>query len=475
MMFSWFDGPWAKWATLGAVVVVSLAMRWHHFDDEIAGYHAWRQCHTQTVTLNFALGNHNILNPTVNTFKANGSHIERYEFPLMQWLFSWPHKITGMHPWPSRALTFVLSVVTLGAFFSLCKNLGLGTLTASASTWLVAFSPLMYYYGINPLPDNMALMWGMMALALAAARPNTHTLVVALLCIALATAVKLPFIVLAPALLPSLLTLWRDQPKNALVAIAIAVVLFAPVATWYAIAIPQWANNPVLHGGWQNGGDTLEILKYVWLMMLPEMLLNYAAVPLFLLGIWAFFKYDGAKKPWAILCSAPFVLAYYVFELHAIGKAHDYYLMPFIPLLFVTVAAGIEFISPQIGRWIWLPLAVAPVTCYLKAEGRWKPTGLSAVMVEHQEQLRQMLPPDAVCIVGNDVSQRIMPYHLQRACFVFWDSTIPAEFWQTFRSNGATHLVTTNSIVCDQPWVQQAIGDTLIISEKLCAYQLKPK
>ncbi len=467
----------SRWAVV-VIASLSLGMRGHHIAQEFTGYHSWRQTQTQTTVLNFAFDDGNILNPQVNTFH-NGSTVQRMEFPLMQWLFSWPYRLLSDHPAISRVLTFLMSIVSLLAFYQLVMQLSQSKLLAAVASYCLAFSPLFYYYSINPLPDNMALMFALLGLAaISNSRVSWQRFAVAAVFLSLAAACKLPFIVFGAALLPTWLSWCRTAPKNAVITALIVLLVFIPTLTWYVWVIPTWDGNMVLNGGWDNPSNSLDILKTVWTMMLPEMLLNYASVPFFVLGIWQFIKRKMWTRSalWPVLLTTPLVVAYYLFEMHAIGKGHDYYMMPFVPILFLTVALGAHFVlglKPPLRKWILLPILVLPITCFLKADVRWA-NGANQGQWIHAQALRNAIPKGSLCVAGNDVSQRIHHYALRRKGWAFMDDSLPEERLKEYIHQGADYLVSTSKAIEENAAIRPYLGEIVFNSKEIRAYRLLP-
>lgn len=459
------------------IALLSLLMRAHHVGEEFAGYHSWRQTQTQTTVLNFAFEDSDILSPRVNNL-GSGTDVLRMEFPLMQWLFAWPYRWLGDHPAISRLLTFLLGLITLFAFRKMVLRLTGSALTAGIAAVCLVFSPLFYYYSINPMPDNMALMWSMLGLATAvgSGQMGLGRFVLASLFFSLAAACKLPFIVLAAALFPAWFQMLRDGGSKGVLAVLFGLMLLLPTVVWYAWVIPTWEGNAVLTGGWDDPRETFEILKRVWTMVLPEMILNYANVPFFLIGLWVLFKRRMWKdrRTWPILAILPFIYAYYFFEMHAIGYGHDYYLMPFVPLLFAAVAAGVHWSLSQAHgrrRWILLPLVVMPITCFLKADVRWKVTGLNRDLWENAASIRTMLPADAKCVVGNDISGHIFLYHIRRKGWTFKNDDLSPERLERLMAQGAIYLL-TNSAPVDERFSSSHLASLTYESEGVRVYRL---
>ncbi len=121
----------------------------------------------------------------------------RMEFPLMQWLFALFYKVLGPHIAISRVLSFIIGVCSVYGMFYLCNNVFKNKAIATLCAWCFNFSPVFYYYTLNPMPDNMALCCAIWSVGLFYSYihvPKTKYVVWSALFLCLASLVKLPFI-----------------------------------------------------------------------------------------------------------------------------------------------------------------------------------------------------------------------------------------------------------------------------------------
>lgn len=128
------------------------------FFTDLIGIHVWRQTQTQTVVETLAAGDGDLFSPHVFQINDKGSRVLRMEFPLMQGLFASGRKLFGDSLFVMRFQCFLLSLFTLWGFSRLAARVFPNFHWAGMlGAWCLAFSPLFYYYAINPLPDNFAL------------------------------------------------------------------------------------------------------------------------------------------------------------------------------------------------------------------------------------------------------------------------------------------------------------------------------
>jgi hypothetical protein len=474
-----------------AFPILSLALHAHLFNLPLQGIHAWRQCETASNVIHFAETDPNILNPHVYSLEWEDGG-KRMEFPIMQWLFAQCFKIFGPHDSILRILSWIIGFLTVIGFFKTLDLLFKDKFIALAGAWCWMFSPVIFYYSINPLPDNLALcaaVWGT-ACCLHAYRNNTQwPILLAWACFSLATAAKLPFIVFLsipygillnqayrffkearPATLPFLQQMIYAVTWLGLAMLGVLIML--PALLWYAWVIPQWTGNGVVTGILDTTGEDIPKLLKIFLShlisTLPELLLNYATFPIFLVGTWQVIKRRLYRHPLAL----PFgtlalgCIAYFIFEINMISNIHDYYLFPVLPGLFILVAIGIRAAWQMHHRWartiVIVLLALIPVTAGLRAYGRWYAKDIMPQsLLENVEALRNATPKDARIIFGNDHSPHISLYHLRHFGWTMHEEKLELEKFPTWLEKGAQYFYSNSRTLEEIPTVKNHL-DTII-------------
>ncbi len=143
----------------------------------------------------------------------------------------------------------------------------------------------------------------------------------------------------------------------------------------------------------------------------------------------AFYYYTINPLPdnFALSCSVwgLALMAYYLFEINAIGKVHDYYLFPFYPALIILAGYGAEQLVHSKRTWLkYLSLVLilsAPFTCYARMYARWdvESPGFNVNLLRYRQELREAVPGNALCIAGNDESYRIFLYYIDKKGWSF--------------------------------------------------------
>lgn len=428
----------------------------------------------------------NIFHPRINE-KPETDRIIRMEFPVMQWIFAVFHKAFGSDIIISRILTFIVGLFSTWGIFYLLKKLFDNRPLATIGAWAFTFSPVFYYYTLNPMPDNFALCCGIWSVGLFFDYIDTGkdiSLVSAAVFLSLATLAKLPFVIYgAVALTGMFIMLKKGHPRECLKIVVSHTLALLPAAAWYITAIPTWEGNGVVKGMLDqrsNEYSSFELLIHNLISALPEMLLNYGAVPLFIAGFYFLFRNKRTQStcfPFLLVWSIA-ILAYFFFEMNMIAKVHDYYLMPFLPVLFILVAYGAYQLLHVGNRLIQgttiILLISLPFFAWLRINGRWDTNKLEFDKAYYHDKalLRSLVPENEYVVVGNDNSHFILLYYLNRKGWAFDSDELDAASLDYYISNGARYLF-TDSRVDEQAGIRSYLGDKIFEKGDLRVYKLK--
>lgn len=448
-------------------LLLSLLMHMRTFNKELISIHVWRQTQTQSTIVNFYEEDFNILHPKKNN-RGNTDGIFRMEFPLMQWLIACLYKLLGNHLIITRICTFVIGVFSILGIYRLIAHLFRNELAGLFGAFAFTFSPCIYYYMVNPLPDNFALclsIWGLAYFFNWVHKPKSWKLVLTGLFLAIGSLCKLPFLVYYSIPIGYFCSeffrreLSFIQLLNRSFWVSIWVIF---PAVWYIIVIPTWHGNGIVQGMLDNEEGSHQIVEFLihnLVSALPELLLNYVAVPFFILGFYFLVKNKAYKHKLflpLVLCSSA-VLVYFFFEINMISKDHDYYLFPFYPLLFILVAYGavnIFNLKPALLKYtVCLVMLVLPITCYLRMHHRWDEAtpGFNPDLLTYKNELRNIVPKDALCIAGNDRSGFIYFYYLDKKGWSFNDSGVSEDQIRKMIQDGAAYLYSDDRNVDENP------------------------
>lgn len=468
------------------LIIISTLMHAPHFKKDLVGFHVWRQTQTQSTINNFYEEDMNIFRPRRND-RGNGDGIFRMEFPLMQWSVAVLYKVFGKEIVITRIFMFLTGLLAVLGMYFLLLQLSANKRTAMMGAWAFNFSPGFYYYTINPLPDVFALccaIWGLAFFFYYKNNPTRKSAITSGIFFSLAGLCKLPFIVFyaVPAVyfLSGLLNR-KIQNKKTIDALLLLFTALFPL-WWYITVIPEWKGNGVIAGVLDNRIDWLTFFDYLQhnlISTLPEILINYAALPFFAAGLYYFFKNKTYKteNSLLLLVLAACVTCYFFFEINMIAKVHDYYLFPFYPLLFILISFGINQLSTHTtGKWmITALLMLLPLTAWLRMHSRWDETspGFNPDLLIHKKELREAVPNQALCVAGNDVSHFIFLYYIDKKGWAFHDNQLSGETLHAMKTKGARYFFCDSRELESRPDVKAELGDLVSEWGSIRIYTLK--
>ncbi|MEO6303486.1 MAG: glycosyltransferase family 39 protein [Bacteroidia bacterium] len=435
-------------------VLLSFILHFRVLNLDLIGYHSWRQTQTQTVIYNFTFSDNSILHPQKFDI-TDGTTSLLYEFPLYQWIIAQVNNCIGYSVLHTRLVTFLMFVFLLFGFYKLNTKLVLKEV-ALISNALLCFSPLLYYYCINPLPDILALCFSVWALNFFFAfiySSNLKHYVLFSFFIMLAALVKLPYILFGGVfILYAYRSLKEKKYKEVLSKGFFLLLLLIPVIIWYVKAIPTWKNNDITSGMLSSNKTLIYLLdcfQFNVISTVPELITNYASCIFLVTGMYFIFKrikYLKGEQYYFIVIFA-LISIYFLFELNMIEKTHDYYLMPFVPLIFLVVTYGVNYFwQKNSKRTVFIFMCLVPITAWLRIDTRWdinKPGFVPDYLTE-QAHLQSLIPENEKCIIDYDDSHFISLYYLKRNGFSLFENELNPEILKDRYKKGANYFITEN-------------------------------
>ncbi len=478
-----------RWILL-ASVVLNLGMHWPFLSQDIQGYHAMRQAQTMWNIHNFYRYDGNILNPRVNFANPEGpgGALYRYEFPVMQWSIAMAQELLGVEDiLIVRVCLFLIGVLGAIGFFLLLRTLSFSPLVAALGAAVFQFSPLFYRYSINPIPDNFALTAGIWYLYLIFRhenQPNLRDLIGASAALLLATWAKLPFlmfsmvsvvyffrrIILAKGLTGAT---WRFA--------GIQFLFILPALLWYAWVMPGWEGNGILRGVFDNQlpwADTKRILLYHLDTMIPWILLSPAVWLPFVLGV-LFFRRLAVHRS-GVLALVGITLLYFFLQYNMIETIHDYYMLPFLPWLYVLVAIGLKVLwqmRHSVGTVVAIAVVIAaPISAYLLANDSWslERTYLNEDLFVHRQELRDAVPEGESVIIVNDATYFNFAYQIDKLAYVYRDDYLPTPWIADLAQKGVNYLYSDSRAIDERPDVQPYLDSLILEAGSVRVYRLQP-
>lgn len=435
------------------------------------------------VARNFYEGDMNILRPRVDR-RNDTDGVTGMQFPSYEWLVAGSYKAFGFHEALPRLLNWLIYMAGVVAFYFLVRYITGTVWLAGVGAWGLAWSPEMYYHGINALPDVLALTAYLAGLAWFARWYSTRAtgaLLLSLLAVTLAGLTKLQFLAAGfPIAVFVGFDLFRNRLTNReiFLLMAYAVIAVGIPLCWYAYALQLIETSGLTDFGieFRPAPDVmtgLAIIKRNVLSDLPELLLGYGTLGLFVAGLWHLIQRAPTQHPWfwpGVIWSLG-ISTYYLIEL-AQMRVHTYYLLPIIPVLLLVAVWGAAQLQaiPKARVWLLVLLVIQPAWAFARINmGRWmRPDpGVAAELYNPTTRaaLESATPANALCIAGPDDSGCIAFYFLHKKGFGFeWSGKLSDRlpngqlYLQDCIARGAQYLYTNDSTVVQNPVLQPYFG-----------------
>ncbi|MBG8554421.1 ArnT family glycosyltransferase [Hymenobacter guriensis] len=460
--------------------------------------HSWRQCNTMAVARNFAEESMNILRPRVDR-RGTTDGVTGMQFPAYEWTVAAAYQTLGFHESLPRLINWLIFAAGVVACFGLVRELSGSVGLAAVAAWALAWSPELFYHSINALPDVLALSASLGGLYFFLrwyrGSGSAKAYSAALLLTILAGLTKLQYLAIgAPIAVLVLRDLWQWRltvSRGAWLALFAGLAVGVPLL-WYAYALRLIQESGLADFGLElRPAESLvaglKTLRDNLISDLPELLVGYSGAVLLALGLVALVRGRYARRWWfgPLLAWAAVLLAYHLIELRQMD-VHQYYMLPYLPLLALAVALGAAWLS-QRGRRAVVLLAVLLVAQPVIAAFRIIPArwlkGAREVPAElfdpaSRAALSSAVPNSALCVVGPDVSGCKYFYFLHKKGFGFSETAELTAPGSTYLADcirqGARYLYTSDSTIFNSPPARPYMGREIRRAGEFRVVELRP-
>lgn len=468
---------------------VSFFMHLDKMDLDVNGIHCWRQSQTAWNIRNFYRHDGNILNPRVAAFNS-GDNILRYEFPIMQWSIAKVQKVFGDSNFVMRVILFLQGVFSIIGIYLLFIEFKFSKILALAGALFFQFSPIFYFYTINPMPDNLALcgaIYYLLFIFRYFKNEKTIHLFLSAFSLMIATLAKVPFLMVA---IVSVIYFFDSFIKNKsisrqlIIFTLVQLVFIFPAFLWYIWVFPTWENNGVVKGIFDNKisyDNVVYILKYYRDVMFPMKLMSPISTVFFLSGlILLLFRYKKRLyfQKYVIGLIGVTVL-YLVLEFNMINTVHDYYMMPFMLWLYIVITYAIDLFIQNKKMWKYIILGVlvilTPIVAFTLNKNSWDDEkGFNQDLYKYTFELREAVPENELCIILNDHSIHFFSYHIDKMGYVFFNDYLPSNWVEDLIKNKNVKYMYSDSRKVDTSAAIIPYLDTLVLdAESIKVYKLK--
>ena len=456
--------------------------------------HLWRQCNTLAMARNFLEEGMNPFKPRVdNRFDTEG--VTGSQFPSFEILLASIYKVTGEHYWAQRTFCLFLHVLGLVGIFLFVKTLTHSQSYGNMAVWTYAWSPMLFYYAITALPDNLALpcsLWGMYAFLKWFKAWTVHKrfsflwMLFSFLCITVAGLTKIQYLALGFFIVGYV---WVNR-KTLLIKHWIIFSVFGATSSTLALSWYMYAQRLIDKSGLQDFGlkfkpeddfkRGLTTLISNLTSTLPENILNYSSFVFVVIGIYFLLVKKSPRNKLRIpflLWSGVFVIYHFV-ELRQM-EHHDYYMMAYMPILITASSYGVlKLLDSKWMTYVAILVSIQPLLAY----ARIAPARFLSVETDdknifyHEESLERLqacVPSNSLCVVGPDNSRCIYFYFLKKKGFGFGEEGLNEETLKDAVQRGAKYLYISDQAISQQQVLEPYIDSALCNEGNFYVYSLK--
>ncbi len=488
-----------KFVVLSICLIINLVSHFRFFHTPPRNVHVWRQCNTLAVARNFYHEDMNILKPRVDR-RLDTEGVTGMQFPSYEYLVALAYHAFGEYAWVHHLISLIITSLGIIGMYLLANYLLASALAAGIAAWSYTFSPELFYFGFLALPDILALaasVWGLYLFIKWFEKGKNTDWVLSLCCITLAGLTKIQFLAVGFFIA---VYVWmyfkRYTPEHTLKKffqlLAFTLVSVGFTLSWYIYSVRMIEESGLSDFGirfnpvkdWESGMNTLT--KNL-ISDLPELLMNYGSFALLLIGVFIFLKKNAWKSKWFLpmLAWTLALLAYHIIELGQMD-VHTYYMMPYLPVLFLASAYGAKQLeSRRIYRILLIVLLLEqPIHAYARiVPARWNNNDTRVPPELYQEESRKELmqssKPGELSIVGPDISGCIYFYFLEKKGFGFADKSDLLDrindktLIESYIERGAKNLYTNDSTVWKDAAINKYLSDTYTQVGNFRVYILK--
>lgn len=341
------------------IVVLALLRLYGIANPPLEVSHSWRQTTVAMVARNFYEVDANIFYPRID-IGGNLTGITGMEFPLLNWLIYLVSLPFGFHDWFGRLINLLVTSVGCWYFYRLIKRF-FGERHAFCSTIILCVS-LWFAFARKIMPDTFSMSLVIMGIYygtdyLMHERRRVGSLFGYLLLTMAGVLSKLPSGYLLIVFLLPLLDKGVPLCRKVWFMVT-SVVMLLPVAWWYFLWVPHLVNE---YGLWHffMGEGLGQGLAEIWhnmgrtLSRFYDNALKFVGFAVFVGGlVMAFVR----RQHLVLRLLGLAFLAFLVIVL-ASGETfykHDYYVLPFVPVMAMVAGYGVSLINKAILRTLLL-------------------------------------------------------------------------------------------------------------------------
>ena len=464
---------------LFAILLLAAALRLPYFTAPPVDAHSFRQIDTYAIARNFSERSFLPFDPMVDWGGRDG-YLEA-EWPAVPALVAVLYRVFGAHEWLGRVVVLPFAIALVWCVYRLAQLLDGREAVARAAAFLIAVSPATAFFGRVLMPDTPMVClstFALVAFVVYARGGREIWLWVGSAGLALACLVKLPAIVVGPAIATALV-LGRGWTVLAAPRVWLAAAIpLAVTAAWYwhahqvfeetgltfgifgvqAKVYPDYVGPgpwPGMYSKWSTARLLTDVEfyermfhRFYYFLLLPAGFIG---------AVLGAMLWRGWGR--AVLAAWGVSMAVFVFAAGEVHRVHEYYQLPFVVMgavWFGTVAAPVfdgDWLRARTGsRWGMRAISAVVVGLGLFSfyysgvlETHFRPRDMAVRMREVGTAIDAATRDNDLAIVVDDygIMSPMLLYFSHLKGWSFDPVDLTPEIVENLRRLGAEYFITT--------------------------------
>jgi hypothetical protein len=324
-------------------------------DPPLEIQHSWRQCTGLMIARNFLTIDANILYPRVNE-SCGISNVISGEFQLLSYLHYILSFIFGYEHWYGRLINLIISSLGIASYGYLISKLFDGKTARNSVLALIA--SCWFIFSRKMMPDTFCISLVLISFYFAYQYWNTkalHHLILFFIFFTLGGLSKIPAIIYYT--IPFYLLIFKRNPTSIKLA-SLTAISATIVFIWYFIWGPYVS---LTYGNWTNLGKPLleginDIISHPRETVFNIVFHSFNSYILFALVLWGIYTLirKNEKHIWLPIVMISAIFSLYIFKAGYFFYHHNYYMIPFLPVLAFIIAYGLNHSKNKLILFLFL-------------------------------------------------------------------------------------------------------------------------
>ncbi len=393
-----------------------------------------------------------LLHPTIN-MAGEKTGIIGSEFPFFNYLIYLFSQIFGYTHWSGRLINLVISSIGLFYFFKLIKGL-VNRPIAFNSTIVLAVS-IWFAFSRKIMPDTFSVALLIIGLYHAheyLRKGKSLKLILFFVLATLGLLCKIPSLSLFSVLILTLFIRQVETTRKILLLCA-AGIAFLTTCLWYFYWVPHLLNTYKfqLYFPKSLGEGMLEIFN-----LLPELLEkfyfsalhSYSALLCCLVGLVILVTSKQYKTLLAGVITITIIFCVFILKTGAVFPLHNYYIIPFVPIMALLAGIGINQIKPKIQ---YLVLGIIAIESIANQQHDFWIKDSQLYKLELENLSDKIVPKQSLIVINGGPSPQDMYFTNRKGWTVTNEQISNINFLDSLANLGVEYLIVDKHKIADPP------------------------